>query len=265
MDNRPIGVFDSGIGGLTVVNAIVDILPNEDILYVGDTARVPYGNKSRERIQQFSLEIAEWLISQDCKMIVIACNTASSLALDYLKKSLPIPVIGVINPGVNNALAATKNYNIGVLGTTATIASDAYGLQLHSSSSNIKVISQACPLFVHLVEEGWISGNVPMNIAKKYLKPIRESKVDTVILGCTHYPLLKEIISNAIGSRVTLIDSGEAAALIIKFEVIDNNFSASDKKGIVRCFVTDDPKSFETLVTRFIKIGIHSTQRLEHF
>ena len=198
-------------------------------------------------------------------MIVIACNTASSLALNYLEKNLLIPVIGVINPGVNNALAATKNYNIGVLGTTATIASDAYGVQLHSANSNIRVISQACPLFVHLVEEGWISGNVPMTIAKKYLKPIRESKVDTVILGCTHYPLLKKIISSAIGSKVTLIDSGEAAALIIKLALIDHNFFASDKNGTVRCFVTDDPRSFEAVVTRFIKIGIHSTQRLEHF
>ena len=142
MDNRPIGVFDSGIGGLTVVNAIAEASPNEDIVYVGDTARVPYGNKSRKRIQQFSLEIAEWLITQDCKMIVVACNTASSLALDHLKKSLSIPVIGVIKPGVSYALATTKNQNIGVLGTTATISSDAYGLQLRSLRSNITVNSQ---------------------------------------------------------------------------------------------------------------------------
>ena len=265
MDNRPIGVFDSGIGGLTVVSAIAEASPNEDIIYVGDTARVPYGNKSRKRIQQFSLEIAEWLIIQDCKMIVVACNTASSLALNHLKKSLAIPVIGVIEPGASHALATTKNQNIGVLGTTATIFSDAYGLQLRSSQSNITVISQACPLFVPLVEEGWVSGDVPKNIAKKYLKRIQESKVDTVILGCTHYPLLKKTISGVLGPRVNLIDSGKAAASTIKRSIVENNFPASDKNGLVRCFVTDDPESFEILAGRFIKIGIYSTRRLEHF
>ena len=181
MDNRPIGVFDSGIGGLTVVNSLANVLPGETILYVGDTARVPYGNKSSDRIQKFSHEITQWLIEQDCKMVVAACNTASSLALNYLKSKFSVSVIGVISPGVDYAVQATNNRNIGVLGTQATIHSDAYGKQLRSIQSDITVVSQPCPLFVPLAEEGWVEGDVPLAIAKTYLPPLQKSIVDTVI------------------------------------------------------------------------------------
>ena len=169
MDNRPIGVFDSGIGGLTVVNALVKTLPQEAVVYVGDTARVPYGNKSTERIQQYSEEITKWLIKQGCKMIVVACNTASSQALDGLKSKFDIPIIGVIEPVIEAGIHATQNHLIVVLGTYGTIRSDAYGKALRKLNGNISVISQACPLFVPLAEEGWGSGDVPETIAKTYL------------------------------------------------------------------------------------------------
>ena len=192
MDNRPIGVFDSGIGGLTVVDALAKSLPNETIYYVGDTARVPYGNKSKSRIQQYALEITNWLNKKDCKIIIIACNTASALALKYLSSVFSTPIIGVIESGVNRGIRMNQNNKIAVLGTSATIRSNAYGEKIKAVKPEIFVISQACPLFVPLAEEGWTEGKIPMQIAAHYLANIKQEGVDTVILGCTHYPLLKK-------------------------------------------------------------------------
>jgi len=266
MDNRPIGVFDSGIGGLTVVNALTKILPNETIIYVGDTARVPYGNKSTKRIKQYSLEITSWLIQKGCKMIVVACNTASSHALDILKSNFNIPIIGVIEPGVKAALSITNNYRIGVLGTYGTIKSDAYGDALKNINKKIKVFNQACPLFVPLAEEGWVDGNVPELISKTYLENIIASNVDTLILGCTHYPLLKQTIKKVIDGEIYLVDSGETTALIVqavmkKYEF----FSDNNKSSNILCRVTDSVELFEALVGRFLDAPISDISHIESF
>ena len=256
MDNRPIGVFDSGIGGLTVVDALTKSLPNESILYVGDTARVPYGNKSKLRIQEFSNEITQWLVDQNSKMIVVACNTASSLALDYIKSKFNLPIIGVIEPGIHSAIAVTKNNRIGVLGTNATIKSDAYGEGLRAANDQISVVSQACPLFVPLAEEGWVSGDVPTAIATTYLEPIKRSNVDTLILGCTHYPLLKSILKQVLGSDVSLVDSGEATAAAVNSVLNKNNIVSNENRGEIHCYVTDSRDSFEALAGRFVHANI---------
>ena len=263
MDDRPIGVFDSGIGGLTVVNALSSALPNESIYYVGDTARVPYGNKSTQRIQQYSNEITEWLVKQDCKMIVVACNTVSSLAIHYLQSHFSLPVIGVIQPGVDFAIKITKNKKIGILGTQGTIQSNAYGKALQSIIPDIKVISKACPLFVPLVEEGLVEGEIPLSIADFYLKEFQYSDVDTVILGCTHYPLIKKIISLVLGDRINLIDSGNAIAKAVTSELNNHNLFSTDKRGNIQCFVTDDSKSFNNFASRFLYKDITETHHID--
>ena len=251
MDNRPIGVFDSGIGGLTVVDALSKSLPNETIYYVGDTARVPYGNKSKIRIQQYALEIANWLNKKDCKIIIVACNTASALALKYLSSIFSIPIIGVIEPGVIRGIQMNQNNKVAVLGTSATIRSNEYGKRIKAAKPETSVISQACPLFVPLAEEGWVEGKVPMQIAANYLANIKKVGVDTVILGCTHYPLLKKTISTILGGEVNLVDSGEAVVkkVISTLEKI-KGFSSS-QNGKIKCYVTDDPSLFNNVASRF--------------
>ena len=215
MDDRPIGVFDSGVGGLTVVSALSNALPNESIYYVGDTARVPYGNKSKDRIQQYSEEIIEWLIKKDCKMIIIACNTASSLAIDYLEKNFSLPIIGVIDPGVQLALSRTKTQSIGVTGTHATIQSNAYGEKLKSIRPKINIFNQSCPLFVPLVEEGLTKGPITKLVVESYLSHFKNTDVDTLILGCTHYPILTAVIKDVVGKNISLVDSGKATAEVV--------------------------------------------------
>ena len=251
MDNRPIGVFDSGIGGLTVVDALAKSLPNETIYYVGDTARVPYGNKSKSRIQQYASEITNWLNKKDCKIIIVACNTASALALKHLSSVFPIPIIGVIEPGVNRGIRVNQNNKIAVLGTSATIRSNAYGKKIRAVKPETLVISKACPLFVPLAEEGWTEGEIPMKIAAHYLADIKQKGVDTVILGCTHYPLLKRTISQTLGEKVNLVDSGDAVVknVILTLEKI-NGFS-SRKNGKIKCYVTDDSSLFDDIASSF--------------
>jgi len=267
MDNRPIGVFDSGVGGLTVVNALVKYLPREIIHYVGDTARVPYGNKSKDRIQQYSKEIVKWLIEQDCKMIVIACNTASSLAIEYLNKEFSIPIVGVIDPGVNHAIGVTKKSSIGVLGTQATIQSDSYGKRLKSIEPKLQVISQACPLFVPLVEEGLIKGDIPTLIARSYLEHFRNSNVDTIILGCTHYPILERIIRKVLGEGINLVDSGRATAGAVQNILNENLLLSGNEKGQIHSFVTDSKDEFEKVfkksLAQLLKIDITSTTLID--
>ncbi|MDC3166135.1 glutamate racemase [Candidatus Marinimicrobia bacterium] len=251
MDNRPIGVFDSGIGGLTVVDALAKSLPNETIYYVGDTARVPYGNKSKSRIQQYSAEITTWLNKKDCKIIIVACNTASALALKHLSSIFSIPIIGVIESGVNQGIWMNKNNRIAVLGTSATIRSNEYEKRIKAAKPGTLVVSQACPLFVPLAEEGWIEGKIPMQIAAHYLTKVKQEGVDTVILGCTHYPLLKRTISKALGAKVNLVDSGDAVVknVILTLEKI-NGFS-SGKNGKIKCYVTDTPSLFDDIASSF--------------
>ena len=265
MDNRPIGVFDSGVGGLTVVNTLAKVLPNESIYYVGDTARVPYGNKSKASIIKFSKQITKWLIKQNCKIIVVACNTASSLALEYLKLNLSIPIIGVIDPGVKSALLITKNKKIGILGTRATINSNIYGEKLKSKDKMVSVFSKACPLYVPLVEEGFISGEIPSMISNFYLNEFKNIDIDTVILGCTHYPLLSSVINKTLGSSVKLVDSGLATSDLVKNMLNKNNLLSTNKKSEINCFVTDYTKTFEDVVERFFKTNINSINQIDVF
>ncbi len=189
---RPIGVFDSGIGGLTVLKEIIRQLPDESTIYLGDTARVPYGMRSPETVTRYSFENTQFLSSQEIKLLVVACNTASSVSLDAIKAKVSIPVIGVIEPGAKAAAKATKNRKIGVIGTEATVKSNAYTRAIHAVDSGIEVTGLACPLFVPLVEEGWIEGHIPALIAGEYLGRMKDREIDTVVLGCTHYPLLKK-------------------------------------------------------------------------
>jgi len=252
MDTRPIGIFDSGIGGLTVVKSLLNELPGEKIYYVGDTARVPYGNKSPTSIRQYSEEIVKWLINHNCKIIIIACNTVSSVAIDYLKKRYTIPMIGVIDPVVEHAVKITTNNIIGVIGTTATIKSDAYGKKLRSANQKITVVNVQCPLFVPLVEEGWTIGDVPKSIAKAYLKDLEKANPDTIILGCTHYPLLKRTIKKVLNDGIQLIDSGFVTSIETKSTLVTSNLGSNKSQQELQIFVTDSPELFRKSASNFL-------------
>src|SRR5437660_6155406 len=198
-DTRPIGVFDSGIGGLTVVKALRDLLPNEKIFYLGDTARVPYGNKSADTVERYSVELASMLIRENAKVIVVACNTVSSVAIPKLRTHVSVPVIGVIEPGAQAAVVTTRNRHIGVIGTRATIRSGAYENALRALNVHVRVSSQACPLFGPLIEEGLLNDNVTDQVIARYLEPMMTDGIDTLVLGCTHYPLLATAIARSLG------------------------------------------------------------------
>jgi len=256
VDTRPIGIFDSGAGGLTVSSKIARLLPNEKIIYFGDTARVPYGNKSREAVTRFSKEIINFLLEFKVKLIIVACNTASSLSLDSLKSSFRIPIIGVIEPGAEEALKATKTFRIGVIGTEATISSNAYKKRIKSAGKRCFVIQKACPLFVSLVENKWLNDGITLRIAKRYLFPVLEKKIDTLILGCTHYPLLKNTIRKVTGKNVTLVDSSASVAKSVKRVLEKNGLSADAGRGGVKFFVSDDTKNFAKLAKVFLKKNI---------
>lgn len=209
----PIGVFDSGIGGLTVVRELLHRLPNEDLVYFGDTARVPYGPKGAETVTRYSKEITSFLIDQGVKAVVIACNTATAHSLDALRDTFNLPILGVIVPGSHAAARTTQTKRVGVIGTVGTINSGAYERAIQAADPYIQVISKACPLFVPLVEEGWLDHPATRLIAEEYLTPLAQSNIDALVLGCTHYPLLKPIIREIMGDRITLIDSAEQTAI----------------------------------------------------
>ncbi len=262
---RPISVFDSGLGGLTVVRAIRKALPNETIVYFGDTARVPYGNKSADTVQEYSLEIADFLLSKNSKLLVIACNTASALAIDLLRDRLSIPVIGVIEPGVSTAVYTTVNGNVGVIGTISTINSKAYQSSLKKHKNIAKVVAQPCPLFVPLVEEGWINNKVAKLVSKEYLTPLNQKDIDTLILGCTHYPLLKTVIESSVNSGTKLVDSAEAVADDITKLLIEKDLSdRSNQSGKLDCYVSDFPARFESVARRFLGDSITNVTKI-HF
>lgn len=225
---QPIGIFDSGIGGLTVVRRVLEILPNEALIYFGDTARVPYGSKSSETIKRFSFEITNFLTSKKVKLIIVACNTVSATALKWLRTKFDLPIIGVIEPGAEASLKASKNKKIGVIGTRATIESSAYRKILEAMEPKVKVYSQSCPLLVPLVEEGWIEGLSTMLIIEHYLKGLKNKGIDTLILGCTHYPLLQKEIEKVMGNKVKVIDSATVVALKAK-EVLE-------RRGLARAY-----------------------------
>jgi glutamate racemase len=251
--HRPIGVFDSGIGGLTVVHALLRRLPHENIVYFGDTARVPYGPKSPQAVREYAKDDTDFLLSKNVKMIVVACNTVSAVALDVVQKYAKIPVVGVILPGAKAAMAATKKKRIGVIGTAGTISSNAYANAIRHLDERANVFSRACPLFVPLVEEGWIDHKATEIIAKEYLFPFMTEKIDTLVLGCTHYPLLKDVISRALRGTSVLIDSGDAAASEVD-EVLKNHRlrNPSTEKPNLQFFVSDIPAKFTEVGERFL-------------
>lgn len=259
-----IGIFDSGVGGLTVAKEIIRQLPNENIVYFGDTARVPYGIKSRQTVVRFSVENILLLLKHDVKLICVACNTASSLALPEIKNNFRVPVIGVITPGAREAVYASQNKRIGVIGTKGTIKSRTYETEIKQLDPKVKVVAVACPLFVPFVEEGWLSGDVVMSVAKTYLKPLRDAKVDTVILGCTHYPLLRPIIQEVLGKRVTLIDSAKQVAFEVKKILASEDMLNRGKGGKHKFFVSDNPEWFSSLAQRFMGKKIPNVKKVDN-
>lgn len=262
-DSRPIGIFDSGVGGLTVVSEIEKLLPKEGIVYFGDTARVPYGTKSKETVTKFSVENIEFLMEHDVKLVVVACNTASSLSLNFLKRCFRVPVIGVIEPGATSAASMTRNSRIGVIGTQATISSGAYEKAIRRISSKLSVYSQSCPLFVPLVEEGWLGGKVTLEVASVYLEPLKRRRIDTLILGCTHYPLLKDVIRKVMGGNVLLINSARSVAEETKAILGANGLLNSSKgNGRQQFFVSDEPGRFIKLGMKFLKRRIECVRRV---
>lgn len=255
-DERPIGVFDSGIGGLTVVKALRDLLLNENISYLGDTARVPYGPKSPETVQRYANELAGMLIQQDAKALVVACNTVSSVALPTLTKNFPVPVIGVIEPGAKAALAATRNHHIGVIGTRATIRSGAYEKALRAADPNVQVTSQACPLLVPLIEEGMLYDEVTERMILRYLEPLLTDEVDTLVLGCTHYPLLTGTIARVLKRQMMIVDSAHNCARAVEEMLDEQGLRAAPlNSGKLHVALTDAPDSFLNVAREALQLN----------
>lgn len=255
---KPIGVFDSGVGGLTVVRALLEHLPHENIVYFGDTARVPYGPKSQQVVRGYAAQDVEFLLSKDVKMVVIACNTVSAVALDVVQKRAKMPVVGVILPGAAAAVQCTTRKRIGVIGTRATINSKAYTHAIRQLDADAQVFAQECPLFVPLAEEGWTGHKVTGLVAQEYLFPLKLEKIDTLILGCTHYPILRPAIQTAIDGGVKLIDSGEATALEVARILDEKNLrNPSTERPNLQFFVSDLPAKFTEIGERFLgrKLG----------
>lgn len=261
--DKPIGVFDSGIGGLTVVKEVIKLLPYENIIYFGDTARVPYGIKSKETIIKFSLENTLLLLQRDVKMIVVACNTSSSLALPVIRRHFKIPILGVIMPGAKEAVYATKNKRIGVIGTRATINSGAYEEEIKRLDSAVKVFSQSCPMFVPIVEEGWANDAITKKIIEKYMQPMKSRGIDTLILGCTHYPLLKSKIQQVMGNGVTLIDSAQQVALEVKQVLSQEGLLNKERVRPFREYlVSDEVAIFKNVAKRFLGCELKEVKKV---
>ncbi len=250
---RSVGIFDSGVGGLTVLKEVVRATPQEDTVYLGDTARVPYGTKSPETVTRYALQVASFLVRRDIKLLVVACNTASAVSLETLKEHLAIPIIGVIEPGARRAAATTRSGKVGVIGTSATIQSSAYAKAIKRINRDIEVVTRACPLFVPLAEEGWVDNEVARLTAKTYLCGLKDEGVDTLVLGCTHYPLLKGVIAETLGDRVQLVDSAEETARTVAETLMMHDLlRPSSEKGNHHYFVTDVPAGFIKVGNRFL-------------
>lgn len=259
--NRPIGVFDSGVGGLTVVKELLRLLPHEEVVYFGDTARVPYGTKSKETVTKFSIENAIFLMRHHVKLIVVACHTCSALSLSTLSGHFRVPIVGMIDPGVREALRRTRNFRIGVIGTRATVQSETYEREIKRLRPDARVFSAACPLFVPLVEEGWLDHDLTKAIAERYLAPLIQKKVDTVILGCTHYPLLRKVIQEVMGPKVTLVDSGREAAFSVQNILKEQELASGNGRPRHRFFVSDEPGRFSEIGERFLGERLRSVER----
>ncbi|MCA9772353.1 MAG: glutamate racemase [Myxococcales bacterium] len=250
-------MFDSGVGGLTVLGAMWTALPHHDTIYLGDTARVPYGTKSAGIVTRYAVEIADFLVRQGIELLVVACNTASSVALPELRKRFDVPVVGVVEPGVRGALRETRSGRIGVIGTEGTVRSDAYGKSLAAGRPDVHVRSVACPLFVPLAEQHWLDGEIAHAIAARYLAPLKEARVDTLILGCTHYPLLKGVIHDVMGPDVRLIDSATETAEEVSSLV---GGPGTPRRPTRRLFTTDLPERFVRVGTNFLGEDISHTE-----
>ncbi len=262
--SNPIGIFDSGIGGMTVVKRIISALPEENVIYFGDTARVPYGSKSNSTVIEYSLQNARFLIEKNIKLLVVACNTASSVALDELRAHFNIPVIGMIEPGAQLALKTTKKKKVGVIGTYATTSNQAYSEELLKLDNEIFVIEKPCPLFVPLAEEGWTDHKATKIIAEEYLNEFKELDIDTVILGCTHYPILADVIQEVLGNKISLIDSGTASSMIVEEYLKQNGLlNDSDQPGIHEYFVSDMPSRFKDVAERFLGKEIDKIEKVD--
>ncbi|MCK6605562.1 MAG: glutamate racemase [Ignavibacteriaceae bacterium] len=261
---KPIGIFDSGIGGLTVVKKIIEYLPNENIVYFGDTARVPYGSKSNDTIIEYSIQDTEFLLTHDVKAIVVACNTASSMAIPALKEKFNLPIISMIEPGSQKAAEKTKSGKIGVIGTRSTISNKAYSKQLKLINREFEILERSCPLFVPLAEEGWIDHPATFQIASEYLTELKYEGVDTLILGCTHYPILRKTIQKVMGESVQLIDSGVAAAYTVQEILIRKNLlNTSDTSPFKKFYVSDIPSQFKNLAELFLGMPVEKVAKVD--
>jgi glutamate racemase len=258
-----IGIFDSGIGGLTVVKALSHLLPRETLIYLGDTARTPYGTKSAEVVRRYSLENAEFLIEKGVKLLVVACNTSSAVAIEALQQTYDLPVVGVIEPGAAAAAESTQNGKVGVIATEATIGSGSYTKALRLRRADLEIYTRACPLFVPLAEEGWLDNAVARATADLYLGSLRRSGIDTLILGCTHYPLLRDTIAEAMGPAVTLIDSATATAAVVRQALEDKGLARRRGAGATCFFVSDAPERFIKVGSRFLGAQVDSAVRIE--
>jgi glutamate racemase len=248
---RPIGMFDSGLGGLTVARATIDLLPHEDLIYFGDTARLPYGQRPTDEVKKFALEIMDSLVQENVKLLVIACNSAASAALEEARERYPVPVISVIEPGVKAGIAATRNRRVGLIGTRATVNSRSYEREVNRTRANVVLLSKACPLFVEFVERGDTASEELVKVAEEYLLPLKAAGVDTLILGCTHYPLLTGVIQYVMGKNIVLISSAEVTATEIYLQLLSRRML--NRSGGVHRFIASSQKgTFGELGKRFL-------------
>lgn len=261
---KPIGIFDSGVGGLTVLREMLKLLPAEDTIYLGDTARVPYGTKSGATVTRFALENSRFLLKHNIKLLVIACNTASAYSLEEVSRQLPIPVVGVVEPGARAAHGTSQTKRVGVIGTAATIQSQAYERALYSLNQRIEIFTQACPLFVPLIEEGWIEDEVTLAVTHRYLAPLQTARIDTLVLGCTHYPLIKPTLKRVVGEGVNLIDSAEETAREVRRVLKEAGLlNSKNVMGENTLYVTDVPVRFEKVSRLFMGNGLPAPQQVD--
>lgn len=265
MSDKPIGVFDSGLGGLTVLKEITKILPNENIVYFGDTARVPYGTRSKETVMKYTFQAINFLMSKDVKAIVLACNTATARSLVEAQEKYDIPILGVIEAGARTAANTTKNNIVGIIGTEGTIRSKAYNKEIAKLNKDIKIVDKACTLFVQIAEEGWANTDVAKLTAKKYLKELKDQNIDSLILGCTHFPILKKTIGEELGMDIKLVNPARETAMDLKKILEDKNLLNidNDKEGEYEYFVSDIPEKFSDIAHEFLKREISDVNHVE--
>jgi len=257
-----IGVFDSGIGGLTVLQAVTALMPSENVMYLGDTARVPYGSKSSETVIKYAIEVADFFVERNVKAIVVACNTTSAMALDVLRARYDVPVLGVVEPGARAALRVTRRRRVGVIGTESTIESGAYARSLRAVDPDVEIFARACPLFVPLAEEGWVANDVARRAVATYLASLKKSGIDTLILGCTHYPLLKQAIGEFLGTQVRLVDSAQETAQELRKMLRSSGLARRRGRGAPSFFVTDSVERFMRVGERFFGASVVSAVRV---